>query len=60
MKKIIESDSSIVSVILIPKLQKRTSVTLNTINTFSGDDSFEFDNSIKPGSVKSFAEISLK
>ncbi|WP_286930327.1 hypothetical protein [Marinobacter sp.] len=53
MKKIIESDSSIVSVIIIPKLQKRTTVTLNTINTFSGDDSFDFDNSIKPGSVKS-------
>ena len=52
IKNIIESDSSIVSAIVIPRLQKRTTVTLNTVNTFSGEDSFKFDNAIKPGTVR--------
>ena len=51
IKNIIESDSSIISVIILPKLQKRTTVILNDLNSFLGDDGFKFDNPLKPGSV---------
>ncbi len=51
IKNILESDTSIISVIITIKLQKRESLTLNAVNTFRGEDSFEFDNALQPGTL---------
>ena len=53
IKNILESDTSIVSAILLVKIQTRTTLDLNQINTFSGDESFQFGNRIEPGSIES-------
>ena len=53
IKNILESDTSIVSAIVLVKLQSRTTLDLNQINTFSGDESFQFGNRIEPGTIKS-------
>jgi len=60
IKNIMEADTSIRTVIILVSLQKRTTISLNTVNTFTQDDSFKFDSSIQPGTVLSsrfFAEI---
>ena len=53
MENIRDINDSIVSVLIFLKIQKRTTVTLNDVNSFAGDDAFKFDNPIQPGTVKS-------
>lgn len=50
IKSILDSDSSIVSVIIQIKLQKRTTVNLNSENSFISDSRIKFNNGVKPGS----------
>ena len=52
-KLILESDTSISSVIMLLKLQKRFIITLNSLNSFIEDNSIKFQNGIKPGSLSS-------
>ena len=53
IKLILDSDPSITSVLIKLKLQKRTSILLNTENTFIEDNSIKFENAIVPGSLSS-------
>lgn len=50
LKNILNSDSSIVSVNIQVKLQKRESAVLNDENSFISDSRLKFNNAIKPGS----------
>jgi len=59
IKNIMEADTSIRTVIMLVKLQKRTNLSIGTVNTFSGDDSFKFESKIQPGSVTSSRFFSL-
>ena len=52
ISNILSADTSIVSVIILVNLQKRKSLNLSSINTFNGDDSITFNNSLQPGTVK--------
>ena len=53
IRNIMDADTSIRTVIILVKIQKRTNLSLGTVNTFSGDDSFQFETSLQPGTVKS-------
>jgi hypothetical protein len=53
IKNILDSDSSIVSVIILIKLQKRLILQLNSLNTFVSEESIKFENSISPGTLSS-------
>jgi len=50
LKNILNSDSSIVSVNIQVKLQKRENALLNDENSFISDSRLKFNNAIKPGS----------
>ena len=52
-KLILDSDSSIDSVIILVKLQKRPSIVLNAVNTFTESNSIKFNNGLVPGTVTS-------
>jgi len=52
ISNILSADTSIISVIILVNLQKRKSLNLGSINTFNGDDSITFNNSLQPGTVK--------
>ena len=51
IKNIMDADTSIRTVIILVSLQKRLTVSLGTVNTFTQDDSLKFESSIQPGSV---------
>ena len=53
IKNILDNNDSIVSVIMLISLQKRNTITLNTLNTFAGDDKIKFENPVQPGTIKS-------
>ena len=53
VKLILDSDQSIFSVLIKLKLQKRQTITLNTVNTFTDDRSIKFENAIVPGTISS-------
>ena len=53
INNILNSDSSIQSVLITIKLQKRFNVTLNKLNSFYGNDVIKFQNAILPGSLTS-------
>jgi hypothetical protein len=59
IKNIMDSDTSIRTVIILIKLQKRTNLTLGSVNTFTGDDLFDFQSKIQPGTVSSSRFFSL-
>lgn len=50
IKNILDSDSSIVSVIIQIRLQKRYIVNFNSENSFISDNKVKFNNGVKPGS----------
>lgn len=52
-KLILDSDSSILSVIILIKLQKRLVIQLNALNTFITENSIKFENAISPGTLSS-------
>lgn len=53
LKLILEADTSISSVIMLIKLQKRNTISLNALNTFTGDNVIKFENALQPGSLSS-------
>lgn len=53
IKQILDTNSSISTVLITVKVQKRYNLTLNTVNSFTGEDSIQFNNKITPGSVSS-------
>lgn len=53
INNILNSDSSIQSVLITIKLQKRFNVTLNKLNSFYENDVIKFQNAILPGSLTS-------
>lgn len=53
LKQILDSDTSIANVIMLIKLQKRNTINLNELNTFTGDDTIKFENALQPGSMSS-------
>lgn len=53
IRLILESDSSISSAIILIKLQKRNTLSLNSVNSFTGDEKIKFENSISPGTLSS-------
>lgn len=53
INNILNSDASILSVLITIKLQKRFNVTLNKLNSFYEDDVIKFQNAILPGSLTS-------
>jgi len=59
IKNILDADTSIRTVIILIKLQKRTTVNLGTVNTFTEDDSFKFESPLQPGTVSSSRFFSL-
>jgi len=59
IKNIMDADTSIRTVIILVKLQKRTNLSIGTVNTFNGDDSFKFESKVQPGSVVSSRFFSL-
>ena len=59
IKNILDTDTSIRTAIILIKLQKRSTITLGTVNTFSQDDSFKFESPLQPGTVKSSRFFSL-
>jgi len=59
IKNILDSDTSIRTAIILIKLQKRSSVNLGTVNTFTQDDSFKFESPLQPGTVSSSRFFSL-
>lgn len=52
-KLILETDQSIVSVIIKIKVQQRHAIFLNTENSFLSDDAIKFQNLVVPGSITS-------
>ena len=59
IKNILDADTSIRTAIILIKLQKRSSVNLGTVNTFTQDDSFKFESPLQPGTVSSSRFFSL-
>ena len=53
LKLILDSDTSVSSVIILIKLQKRFNISLNELNTFTGEETIKFENSITPGTLSS-------
>ena len=53
ISNILSADTSISSVIILVKLQKRENVNLNAVNTFRGEDSIKFGNRLQPGTISS-------
>jgi len=52
-KLILESDSSIISVTFTLNIQKRFTLTLNSLNTFIEEEQIRFENKVLPGTFKS-------
>ena len=50
-KLILDSDTSIESVLILIKIQKRLIPILNAVNSFIDDEKIKFENSIVPGSL---------
>ena len=53
LKLILDSDTSVSSVIILIKLQKRFNISLNELNTFTGEETIKFENAITPGTLSS-------
>lgn len=53
MKNILDSDTSIESVLITIKIQKRLTLTLGRVNSFIDEDSVKLQNAIVPGSLAS-------
>lgn len=53
LNNIIDIDSSIYGCTIVPRMQKRITPTLNTVNTYSGDNKIKFSNRILPNTFYS-------
>lgn len=53
IKKLLESDTSIQSVLITMKLQKRLILTLGRVNSFIDANTIKFQNAVVPGSFRS-------